>query len=160
MKRALPLLSLGLGLYVGLSAPEASAQEVGLGVVLGDPTGLTAKFLLDQRSAFDIAFGADLDDDDDFQLHFDYLFSPFSLPSSGQVTIPFYFGIGGVVEFDDNDGNNDDADIGVRVPVGLSFLFQRARMEIFAEFGLELLIIEDNNDEVDVDGGIGFRYYF
>jgi hypothetical protein len=150
------LFVLGLSLY----AKQAQAQQVGLGIVLGDPTGLSAKFLLDQRSAIDLAFGADLDNDDDLQIHFDYLFSPATIAQSGGVTIPFYFGIGGVVEIDNDNNNNDDADIGLRVPVGLSFLFSRAPVEVFVEAGLEILLIEDNNDEVDFDAGLGFRYYF
>jgi hypothetical protein len=137
--------------------------QVGLGIALGDPSGFTAKFLLSQSTAFDLFVGEEFDEgnDDDLQIHFDWLFSPAVIFQGSTVTVPFYFGVGGVVEIDDNNFD-DDIDLGVRAPIGVSFLFRSVPLELFVELGLELIFIDDNNDDddLDIDGVVGVRYYF
>jgi hypothetical protein len=64
-----------------------------------------------------------------------------------------YFGIGGRIIFQSNDTN-----LGIRVPVGLDYLFSSAPVDIF----LEVVPILDLTPSTDLDfgGGIGVRYWF
>jgi hypothetical protein len=135
---------------------------IGIGLAIGDPTGFTAKFILSQSTAFDLFIGEDFDNgnDDDLQINFDWLFSPAVLGSGPGFTVPFYFGVGGIVQVDDDFG--DDVDLGVRAPVGIAFLFQKTPLELFIELGLELIFIDNggNDDDLDLDANVGIRYYF
>lgn len=165
MRARLSFLALTAGfLLFGASPAEAQSGTVGLGIMIGDPTGLTLKFPLSANTAIDVGIGADtvnnFDNDDDAQVHVDWLFSPAILGRGNGFTVPIYFGIGGVVEFDDNGRNNDDLDIGVRVPVGIAFEFQRTPLELFLELGMEVLFIDNEGDEFDAGGVLGVRFYF
>jgi hypothetical protein len=143
------------------SFAQKGGGNIGLGIAVGDPTGLTAKFILSQSTAFDLFIGEDFNNgNDDLQIHFDWLYSPAILGRGPGFTVPLYFGLGGVIEIDDNNFN-DDIDLGFRVPIGVAFLFQQVPLELFVELGLELIIIDNNNnDNVDLDAVVGVRYYF
>lgn len=160
MRLPLSAIAAALGFFMLLSATPASAQGVGLGLIVGDPTGLTLKFPLSSNTAIDLAIGADTtdfgDNDDDGQLHVDWLYSPLLLGRGNGVAIPLYFGIGGVIEFDDQ-GANDDLDLGIRTPLGIAFEFTRSPIELFLEFGIEFMFIDAN--ELEVTGALGIRFY-
>lgn len=151
------------GLVLLASPAEARKKKapsgIGIGVAIGDPTAFTMKFLLSGNSAFDLMIGEDADGFDDLQINFDWLYSPLVLGNGPGFTVPFYFGVGGVLEFDDNDFN-DDVDLGLRLPIGIAFEFQKAPIELFLEAAFEIFFINDDNDDLDVDALLGFRYYF
>ena len=127
MKRTFWIVLLGCLFSVSPAFARAGGGgTIGLGVALGDPTGFTAKFILSQSTAFDLFIGEDFDNgDDDLQIHFDWLFSPAVLGRGPGFTVPIYFGLGGVIEIDDNNFNNDDVDLGFRAPLGIAYLFGR-----------------------------------
>jgi hypothetical protein len=66
--------------------------------------------------------------------------------------LPFYVGVGGRVVF------SDDATIGVRVPLGLDYMFSNAPVDIFVEL-VPILNLAPSTD-FDFNGGIGARYWF
>ena len=153
---------------------EAQGRPFGLGIQLGSPTGLTAKWYLGGRP-FALQFGLGVipggwrDDDDGVQIHTDVIWHPVVLARDPAFTLPFYFGVGGRILFEDDDGrDDDDTRVGVRVPVGILMDFNRVPIDIFFEFALvvDLLYIEDddfdddNHDLIDFNATIGARYYF
>jgi hypothetical protein len=162
MRRSTLLITAAGLLALAHPAPaHAQKGSLGIGLIAGDPTGLTLKFPLAGNTAIDLAVGANaIDNNDDGQLHADWLIAPAVLARGNGVTIPLYLGLGGLIEFD-NRGRNDDIDLGLRAPVGLAFELQRMPLEFFVELGLELLIIDEgNNDDVlDIDGALGVRFY-
>ena len=164
MKRTFWMVLLGcLFLVSPAFARAGGGGTIGLGIALGDPSGFTAKFILSQSTAFDLFIGEDFNNGNnngDLQVHFDWLFSPAILGRGPGFTVPIYFGLGGVVEIDDNF--NNDVDLGIRAPLGIAFLFQKAPLELFIELGLELIFIDNNNndDDFDIDAVVGLRYYF
>jgi hypothetical protein len=66
--------------------------------------------------------------------------------------MPFYYGIGGRIK------TSDDARIGVRVPLGLAYLFQNVPVDIF----LEVVPILDLTPKTDfrINAALGARYFF
>jgi hypothetical protein len=148
---------------VALAAPaQARSGGVGLGLTVGDPTGLTVKFPLSGNTAIDAAIGADtVDRGDDGQLHVDWLIAPAILGRGNGVTVPLYFGIGGVLEFDGNRRNDDDIDLGVRAPLGIAIELSRTPLEFFFELGLEVIVVDAGRDDdnFDLDGALGVRFY-
>jgi hypothetical protein len=146
----------------GRGGSAALAQDVGIGLIVGSPTGLSLEARLGGRTSFDFALGIDaFDDDENFYVHFDYLVMPAILGSGGAVDVPLYLGVGGVI-WDRGGDFGDDLHLGVRVPFGLAFAFRRAPLQIFAELAIRVLFyseIDDDND-ADVTGALGFRVYF
>jgi hypothetical protein len=154
---------------LGLSGEEARAagpqsRELGLGILLGEPSGLTGKYWLSVSQALDLHLSFDFSDEA-FAVVFDYLFH-FDIARLGnrKVELPFYVGIGGklLVDADNKPGradeDNDDVRLGLRVPLGLSVLLTQAPLEFFGEVGLGISVIP--RTVPDLDGGLGVRYYF
>ena len=145
------------------SATPARA-EVGLGLFIGEPTGVDVKLDLDRRSALDILVGVynryDRWDDDDFYVHATYLVTP--VVSRGRsVLVPLRLGIG-VAVFDDDDYWRDDINVAARVPFELGLRFRSVPLELYFELALKMTFVDEDNDHpfVDLDGGVGLRFYF
>ena len=85
-------------------------------------------------------------------LQADYAFHEFNLIKVSKGKLPVYFGIGGRVFL------SDDVTIGVRVPLGINYMFANAPVDIFLEVVPILNLVPSTNFEVN--GGIGFRYFF
>jgi hypothetical protein len=145
-------------------ATKSTARaEVGVGIFLGQPTGLDVKLDLTQRSALDFVVGWYThynDIDRGAYAHVTYLVTP--LVTTGRsVIVPLRLGIGAAI-FDDVGRFNDDLHVAARVPFELGLRFRRTPLEIYFEIALKLTFVDPgpNHPVLDVDGGIGLRFYF
>lgn len=145
---------------VGVQAEDG----IGVGVILGEPTGISVKKWISKDRAIDAAAAWSFSENESFQFHADYLIHNFDLLQTGNVggKLPVYFGIGGRIKLENNDNgrgrNNNDALLGVRVPFGISYLFAKAPVDIFAEIVPVLDIVPGT--DFDINGAIGARFYF
>jgi hypothetical protein len=141
------------------TAPTVHTTEqpakFGVGIIVGEPTGLSLKYWLNDTMAVDGALGWSHRDDTDLYLHSDILWHDSDLIPVSQGRLPLYFGVGGLVRFRDD---NNDNEIGVRAPVGLSYMFENLPMDIFVEVAPTIDIAPNIRGEVT--GGIGIRYWF
>jgi hypothetical protein len=143
-----------MGCLVGWTAAPAHAGPFGLGMIIGEPTGLSAKLGIGRENAVDGALAWSLDDDDDVQVHADYLFHNYTLLRVEEGKLPLYFGIGGRLRLlEDRDDR-----VGIRFPVGLEYIFASAPFEVFVEIAGILDLTPDTDFEVN--GGLGVRYTF
>jgi hypothetical protein len=137
---------------------DGYAHRFGAGVILGEPTGASLKYWLNDTMAIDGAIGAsfndDNDDDSDFYLHSDILWHNFDLLKVPKGQLPVYFGVGALVRFRDDEDNQ----VGVRIPVGLSYMFDNLPIDIFAEIAPAIDVAPDVQGEIT--GGIGIRFWF
>ncbi|MBI4720978.1 MAG: hypothetical protein HY770_07130 [Chitinivibrionia bacterium] len=151
MRRIIMLFALLVSLVAGTAA--AQDQGFGLGIILGEPTGVSIKNWMTQRTAFDLgiawSFGGR---EDALHVHGDYLVHNFSLIPVEKGKLPVYFGIGGRIKF------ADDPNVAVRIAVGLDYLFADAPVDIFLEIVPMLELTPDTDFELN--GGIGVRYFF
>jgi len=139
-------------------------EKFGLGIIVGEPTGVSVKYWLTDNRALDGAAAWSLSNDDEFQLHVDHLwhnYNFFTLHADGMPSI--YYGVGGRVRFEDNDNGrgkekDDETRVGIRIPVGLSYLAGGAPIDIFVEIVPILEIAPDT--DLNLDAAIGLRYYF
>jgi len=129
--------------------------KFGAGLVIGEPIGPSLKYFVSDALAIDGAVRWSTHDHSDFYKQSDVLWHKFDLIPVSQGTMPVYFGAGGLLRFR-NSGEDDQ--FGIRVPVGVSYLFDKAPVEIFAEIGPALDLTPAVRGEVT--GGIGFRYWF
>ena len=132
-----------------------NSGRFGAGVIIGEPTGLSLKYWLNDTMAVDGAAGWSYADDTDFYLHSDVLWHKFDLLRVPEGSLPLYFGVGGLVRF---RNDNRDNEVGVRAPVGLSYIFDRIPVDIFVEIAPAIDVAP--SVRADITGGIGVRYWF
>jgi hypothetical protein len=137
-----------------LAGPVNEQGSFGLGLLLGEPTGLGMKYWLSGRTAVDAGAGWSFKDRDGFQLHGDFLYHILDLVHVDKGQLPLYIGVGGRVKFVEHGDNR----AGLRLPVGVAYLFADAPVEVFAE--VAPIIDFAPNTSLQWNGGIGFRYYF
>jgi len=154
-----------VAVLLALVSVNVRAQDgLGLGVIVGEPTGVSLKYWLSDERAFDAAAAWSFSENDSFQVHADYLIHNFDLINPGEVTgkLPVYYGVGGRLKLkNDNDGkgrNDDDALLGIRFPLGITYLFAEAPLDLFIEV-VPILDIAPDTD-VDINAAIGVRFYF
>ena len=144
------MILVGAALAAALIPARASAQTggTGLGVVFGEPTGITARFMRGGNN-FQVHGAWSFTGDAALQLSGDYL-------RSGSVDMepmmPFYFGLGVLVKF------ASESEVGIRVPVGLNHFFKSEPFEIFGELVPVVQVIPKT--KFDFNGAVGVRYYF
>lgn len=150
------LLACALGLGSVSAQQAGTTNSFGVGIILGEPTGVSAKLWLDRTSALDLAAGWNLREDN-FYVHMDYLFHFYRIVLDGGARLPFYAGLG--PKFDiDFQGDDTSLTAGLRVPVGFSYLFGGAPLDVFLEIAPTVLLYPST--DIDFGGGIGIRFYF
>lgn len=137
----------------GPATAQASSDNrgnFGIGIMLGEPTGVSVKAWNSSRSAFDIGAAWSLTGREEaLHLHSDYLLHSWF---NNAEDLAFYYGIGGRVIF------ADDATAGIRLPLGLNFIFQTIPFDLFVEAVPILDLTPDT--ELAGNGAVGIRYYF
>jgi hypothetical protein len=144
------------------SAPGGSSglscdyvHKIGLGVTLGEPTGGSIKYWLNDTMAIDGAAGWSSHDHTDFYMHGDLLWHNFDLIPVPRGRMPVYIGVGGLVRFR-NDGY--DNQVGIRLPLGVDYMFENTPVDVFAEVAPAMDVSPDVRG--DFTGGVGIRFWF
>ncbi len=131
---------------------NAQPTRFGLGLILGEPTGLSGKYWISPRTAIDGAFAWSIDKKSGVHLHSDYLWHDYRIISVIKGKLPIYYGVGARMVF------ATDNIFGVRGVAGFNYIFDGTPLDIF----LEIVPILDIAPKVgfDFNGAIGIRYYF
>ncbi len=124
----------------------------GLGIVIGEPTGLSAKLWTGRTNAFDFAAAWSFRGDGNLLVQADYVWHSYDLIPVESGRLPFYFGIGGRAIF------SDDPLVGARIPFGLDYQFANAPIDIFFELVPILDLVPSTN--FNLGGGLGVRFWF
>ncbi len=148
--RTLTLISF-LTLFMPSSILQAQMDGWGVGLILGEPTGISTKIWLDDQSAIDGALAWSFDDDGFLHLHADYLRHNFSIANVNSGQLPLYFGVGPKIVL------KEDAELGVRVPFGAAYHFEGAPLDLFIE-AVPILDLAPSTD-LDFNIGLGARFY-
>lgn len=158
--------ALSLVAVVGILASPTDAHArrggpFGLGVELGDPSGLSFKYFAGGNTAIDGGLGFSVRHDW-IRVHLDYLFH-FPTRAGGAELLP-YVGIGGKLAVwddrrdDDWYDDDDDFGLGVRVPLGVAWHPGSVPIDIFGEIVPGLWLLPGTN--FDFDFAIGVRFFF
>ncbi len=156
-----------------------SSRRFGIGFVLGDPTGLTAKYFVSRQNALDFGLGfggygwgrgycyrdiagqryCDGRRFGHTSINLDYLWhNPIAVSN---VSLDWYIGVGGRIWFWDygNDYYGDEFVLAARAPIGLSLRFANPGfLELFLEIAPSLYLT--HGPDLDFDAGFGLRFYF
>jgi hypothetical protein len=149
--RGLTMLAVLICLCVSLSAP-ANAQKagnLGAGVILGNPTGATAKYWVNGTQAVDGGLGYSTN----LAVYADYLWHSWTLlPQPPQGRLAGYVGLGGQIRA------LSSTELGIRAAAGASYWLPKDPVECFVELVPVFRLTPGNS--VGLDGGLGLRYYF
>ena len=161
--RSLLLIFIATMLFI---TKPISAQDhgFGLGFVIGEPTGLSAKLWTSPENAFDFGLGWSIGGDrisnfngthhgSRIHFHMDYLWHSFNAIRSTE-RFPLYYGIGGRF----NSGGGYDSSFGVRGVFGIAWLPHSAPLDVFLEVVPVLQLTRSTG--FGIDAGLGMRFYF
>lgn len=126
----------------------------GVGVLFGEPTGLSAKYFFNDTIAVDGGIGWAFHHHTDFHLHSDVLWHDFDLIPVPEGKLPLYFGVGARFKAADHA----DDRFGIRVPVGVSYLFECLPIDVFAEIAPVLDLAPSTRG--GLTAGVGVRWWF
>ena len=134
---------------------------IGVGIILGEPTGLCAKLYLKDDQALQIAAGSAFVGGG-IQAHVDYVFHPWILQDRESFVLPVYVGPGfRMIQYRDQ-GQNYVA-TGLRGVIGMVFDFKTVPLDAFVEIAGVLEYRFKPNDKgfaPALNAGAGVRYYF
>jgi hypothetical protein len=139
------------------ATPAAARADLGVGVFVGEPTGVDVKVGLARRTALDVVIGWDrLAEGRVGYAHATFL-ANLGVARGRSVLVPLRLGVGVAV-----DDLGDEVDVAVRAPIELALRFRRTPIELYGELALKLTLLDGGaaDDQIDGDGGLGLRLYF
>jgi hypothetical protein len=131
---------------------ETTIPTFEVGVIMGVPTGLSAKYWLNKRTALDAGAALNLFDDESVEFYGDYLFN-IAAPEVQGGRLPLYVGLGPTFGVAD-----EDFSFGGRVPVGAQYLVPNGRLTFFAEVAPIVEFVPDSDFEVSGGGGVRLTF--
>ncbi len=134
------------------TAGLSQGEGLGVGIIVGEPTGVTAKYWLDRTNALDGALAWSFLEDGSLYLHANYIHHHFEVIELSSGEMPLYYGGGLKMKF------ASDFILGLHVPLGIAYHFEEAPLDVFLEIRPGLNLIPETR--FDMSGGIGVRYYF
>jgi hypothetical protein len=156
---------IALCLFFAVQLSNAQERKFGLGVIIGEPTGISAKLWTSPVNAFDFGLGwsiggdrigkynGNYDGGSRVHFHMDYLWHSFEVIHSSE-RFPLYYGFGGRI----NSGAGYDASLAVRGVFGIAWLPHNAPIDVFLELVPSLQLTSSTG--FALDAGIGARYFF
>jgi len=127
--------------------------NMGMGAIIGSPTGLSLKYFMNKNNAIDCALAWSLKENERFRFHVDYLWHNYKFFNKNlDIPITLYYG-GGLRGIFDSDFR-----FGLRGSIGTLYWFKEAPIDIFFEIApsMDLLPATD----FSLDAAIGARFFF
>lgn len=160
MKRAfVAVLLLAIAAASSIAAPKQKTNAIRpglfeLGLYLGEPTGLSAKYWFNRSNAAE-GIAAWAFSQGFLAVSADYLLNFPDLVKIEGETFPLYLGAGAIMRIDMGGGG---ISVGARFPLGALYVFRTVPLEISLEVVPGLYIFPDT--QFLAMGGIGVRYCF
>ena len=140
-----------LVVLMGLCGLMPAMGQTSVGVILGEPTGLSAKQWIGDRAALDVAVAWSFVNTSSLYVHVDYQHH-FDDLDIDEGDLLWFAGIGGRVHL------AQDVRLGARFPLGLFYVFAEVPFELFFEVAPGMEIFPE--PRFNMAGGIGVRYRF
>jgi len=133
------------------SAALAQGSGFGIGVMIGTPTGITAKAWVERSSALQLNVGwPSLDNTNGTLLTADYVWHSHVFRS--RATLPLFYGLGGTVGL--SSGSNT---FGVRLVGGIEWWPHGTSLDVFLQIAPTFYF--KPSSKFDVDPGFGIRFF-
>lgn len=163
--KLLYLAFIALFLFLTVQMSVAQERTFGLGIIIGEPTGISAKLWTSPVTAFDFGLGwsiggdrignykGDYNGGSRVHFHMDYLWHSFDVIRSTE-RFPLYYGIGGRI----NTGAGYNSSVAIRGVIGIAWMPRETPIDIFVEVVPSLQLTSSTG--FAIDAGLGARYYF
>ncbi|MCX7881859.1 MAG: hypothetical protein N2314_01415 [Brevinematales bacterium] len=148
MKRHI-FCSLFLSIGIVYSA-DIHLKSLALGVFLGSPTGISIGYFANNTHVINGVIGWNFGRQASLLITADYTYRWNVAISAGSLFL--YAGIGGLVNI------SDHVDVGLRIPLGLSYFTPQIPLEIFFELGPGMRLVPATDPFLN--GGLGIRWRF
>jgi hypothetical protein len=159
MRRALIVfLALTVAVPVIWASPIHQGRNLGLGLIAGDPSGLSMKYWQGSVHAIQGSLAWSFLENGYLRANADYLWHEYELIEVEKGTLPLYFGPGVTLWAGRIRDGRSGANIGVRGVCGLEYIFKGAPFDIFLELAPTLDLAPATG--LWLQGGLGARYYF
>lgn len=144
---------------------EAQNKKFGIGVIIGEPTGLSGKLWVSNNNAISFGVGwyvknyrfgkfdSDYERESRTHIHIDYLWHSFNAIGSNRQ-FPLFYGIGVRI----NSGPQYPGTLAVRGVLGIEWLPQGTPLDVFIEVVPNLTLI--SSTEFGIDAALGARIFF
>jgi hypothetical protein len=147
-----------LCLFLAIQFSSAQERNFGLGLMIGEPTGISAKLWTSNENAFDFGLGWTTFDNRNnagsrVHFHMDYLWHSFDAIHATE-RFPIYYGIGGRI----NTGAGNESSFAVRGVVGIAWMPRTTPIDLFLELAPSLQLTPSSG--FALDAAIGIRYFF
>lgn len=152
--RSTRLILLAMACLAAIPSLSLSQEKgFGLGIILGEPTGVSMKGWLSSTTALDAGLAWSFARETSFHFHVDYLIHDYNVFTTREK-IPLYYGIGGRIKA----GRSHDGRLGIRMVGGVAYVFPKVPIDVF----LEVAPILDLSPSTDfyLNAGLGARFYF
>jgi hypothetical protein len=139
-----------------LSSKQILGQDkgLGLGIMLGEPTGFSAKYWLNEDKAFDLGFAYSfIRSGSALSLHADYIQHLFNVIHAN-IELPVYYGFGARIRA----SSDTKGMLGARGVAGILFLERNIPLDVFLELAPVFNLFPETALYIDL--AIGARYYF
>ncbi|MFQ5600073.1 MAG: hypothetical protein ACE5G2_05925 [Candidatus Krumholzibacteriia bacterium] len=134
-------------------APVTAQQHgFGLGFLFGEPAGVNGKLWRGHDTALVGGLAWSFVDDGAADLYGDFVWHRFGLLDVDRGRLPLYVGVGARLQLDGGSR------FGIRIPVGMNYLFETAPIDAFVEF-VPLFDLAPETDW-EFNAAVGFRYFF
>jgi len=147
-------VALLMSVFFGTATAGSNSSGFGMGIMLGEPSGLSGKLWSGGNNAFDFGLAWSTSKNSGVAFHADYVWHKMDMITVDKGALPFYYGIG--IRYRNRD--NSDDNIGVRVPFGLDYLFAQSAFDVFFEVVPILDLAPDTDFDINV--ALGGRYFF
>ena len=149
---------LTLCLFLAIHVSVAQERKFGLGLIIGEPTGISAKLWTSNENAFDFGLGWTTFNNQNYpgsrvHFHMDYLWHSFDAIHATE-RFPIYYGVGGRM----NSGAGYESALAIRGVVGIAWMPRRTPIDIFLEVVPSLELTPSSR--FALDAAIGIRYFF
>jgi len=126
----------------------------GAGIMFGEPTGLSAKYWLDDKRALDFGLAYSfLSTNNSMAIHCDYVFHNLDLIDS-EIRIPVYYGFGARLRV----GGTNKNTLSARGVIGVLYHFPKESIDVFFEVAPAFNLFPKT--VMNIDSAIGARYFF
>jgi hypothetical protein len=159
MKKGLIIISIViLGTAVYAAGPVRGGGDFGLGIVVGEPTGLSWKLWTSRNRALDGAVAWAFGGNGYLRAHVDYLWHDFHMIKAEKGQMPLYLGMGGTIWSGNRERYAHNINLGLRGVIGMEYIFPEAPIDIFLELAPTFGLAPETG--VDIEGGLGLRFFF
>ena len=137
----------------------AVTPQWGIGAVIGDTTGLSINYFMNEIQSLHSVLSFDFNGSDElnFSSHFTWWKRFSDMPLR---PLRWFYGLGGEIAIFDqvhNRFHDNDVELGPSATLGVSYAFESAPLEVFLKSNLTLNVIQETDVDMDLMLGLHFN---